>query len=681
MLVKLVETINQAYSGQAAKEDVAAVIRHHRIQASPGYRAAAGYVLEELLLAGLEAEIETYPANFETQFWTAGSFQEWDASSATLHLIQPEDEARKLCDYREQKLSLIQRSISFSGEVEIIALDDGTREVDYEGKDVNGKLVLTNGDIGRVRRLAVDKFGAAGILFDGMRDAPPVRETMDLPDALQYTSHWWTGGPDERKCFGFVLTPRHGARLRKLIKRQEMGGQAPVIAQAEVDARLYDGQMEVVSAIIPGQTDERILLVSHLCHPQPSANDNASGVAANLEAARTLQKLVASGQLPRPRRTIQFLWMPEMTGSHAYLSRHEEEIPEMIAGLNLDMVGEDQNQTGSVLVMERPPDASASFVPDLVERLRSMIFDDIKEETGSGGYSLIRYATTSFSGGSDHYIFSDPAVGVPMPMLNQWPDKFYHTSADTLDKVSVESLQKAGALASAAVYLMAASGREEVIWLAHEMAARFQARLTHMVQDRLTGMWSDSGQTNTRAGSPTLAQSVSYTLDRHYEALRSLDRLWDGSASLVESLSNSAAEFADREIERASHGIGELTTGAAKEKLPDQGEEADEWELRAPEIMPRRLYRGPSNFMFYLSSLSPEDRESWSELMRSRGMLAYSVSTLAEYWADGRRSVSEIVDLVELESGIRDPELIATYFDLLEKIGLVEYLGDDDQAN
>jgi len=423
MLNDIVEKIGQTYSGQVAKDDVAAVIRHHRIQASPGYRAAARYVHDELHKAGLEVDTESYPADSSTEFWTARSFQEWDAASATLHLVEPESEARKLADYREHKLSLIQRSTSFSGDLEIIVLDDGSSETDYEGIKVTGKLVLTNANAGRVRRIAVDQFGAAGILFDGMSEAPPVREKMDIPDALQYTSFWWSGAQSEQNSFGFVLSPRQGAKLRKLIKQREEAGKPPVVVRAEVDASLYDGQMEVVSATIPGKEAGRILLVSHLCHPEPSANDNASGVAANLEAARTLQRLVNSGELPQPRRTIQFLWMPEMSGSFAYLSRHEDEIPEMIAGINLDMVGEDQAQTGSVLVLERPPDVSVSFVVDVVERLRSIIFDDIKDHTVSGGYSLMRYATTGFSGGSDHYIFSDPTVGVPMPMMNQWPDK------------------------------------------------------------------------------------------------------------------------------------------------------------------------------------------------------------------------------------------------------------------
>jgi hypothetical protein len=44
---------------------------------------------------------------------------------------------------------------------------------------------------------------------------------------------------------------------------------------------------------------------------------------------------------------------------------------------------------------------------------------------------------------------------------------------------------------------------------------------------------------------------------------------------------------------------------------------------------------------------------------------------MAEYWADGKRTALEIVGLVEMESGIRDPELIVRRFELLHKLGLI----------
>jgi len=73
-------------------------------------------------------------------------------------------------------------------------------------------------------------------------------------------------------------------------------------------------------------------------------------VAALIEAAATLARLIAEGSLPQPKRGIRFLWPPEMTGTYAWCAEHEAEIQRgrWIAGLNLDMVGADQCQTGSI---------------------------------------------------------------------------------------------------------------------------------------------------------------------------------------------------------------------------------------------------------------------------------------------------------------------------------------------
>ncbi|NIN65184.1 MAG: DUF4910 domain-containing protein, partial [Anaerolineae bacterium] len=123
--------------------------------------------------------------------------------------------------------------------------------------------------------------------------------------ALQYTSFWWYGG--ETKCFGFVLSPKEGERLRALIKERKREGKPPVKVRAKVVSRFWDGELNVVSALIPGQTEEEVAIVAHLCHPQWSANDNASGAAAVLEVARTLQGLISEGKLDKPRRGIRFL--------------------------------------------------------------------------------------------------------------------------------------------------------------------------------------------------------------------------------------------------------------------------------------------------------------------------------------------------------------------------------------
>jgi hypothetical protein len=91
-------TLQEACSGLAAYQAVADISRYHRIQASPGFRQAAEYVHAQLAEAGIQAEILSYPANTDTTFWASRSFQEWDARSGTLHLVEPEDQARKLAD-------------------------------------------------------------------------------------------------------------------------------------------------------------------------------------------------------------------------------------------------------------------------------------------------------------------------------------------------------------------------------------------------------------------------------------------------------------------------------------------------------------------------------------------------------------------------------------------------------
>lgn len=165
VLSRLLEAVKQTYSGPAAKQYVAAISQYHRIQASPGFRAAAEYCLAALRSWGIDAHILSFPANTRTTYWTATMFQEWDASEATLDLILPGGKLRRLADYREDRISLIQRSMPFDGEAEVVVLARGDAEEEYEGLDVAGKVVLVQGDVAEVCRLAVEQRGAVGILF------------------------------------------------------------------------------------------------------------------------------------------------------------------------------------------------------------------------------------------------------------------------------------------------------------------------------------------------------------------------------------------------------------------------------------------------------------------------------------------------------------------------------------
>ena len=70
--------------------------------------------------------------------------------------------------------------------------------------------------------------------------------------------------------------------------------------------------------------------------------------------------------------------------------------------------------------------------------------------------------------------------------------------------------------------------------------------------------------------------------------------------------------------------------------------------------------------------MPPDERHAWYELNQRRKGSRHTILALAEYWADGRRTAKEIIDLIELETGVRDAELIIGLYELLNKLELME---------
>ncbi|MBN1179085.1 MAG: DUF4910 domain-containing protein [Anaerolineae bacterium] len=643
MFKSLWEVVEREVSGPAAKLTVAEIARYHRIQASPGFRHAAAWVHQHLAAAGLSVRTLTFPANTETSFWSASSFQEWEASAATLHLIEPADKAQKLADYRDVPLNLIVRSLPFDGEAEVVVLERGEDAAEYEGLDVAGKVVLARGNVKRVHDLAVRRRGALGILYDGMAELEWVRPAWELPDTVQYTSFWWY--EQEPRGFGFALTPRQGEALRRLAREHTLR------VRAHVASRLFDGEIEVVEATIPGTTDEEIVMVAHLCHPLPSANDNGSGVAALMEVARALHALIERGDLAQPRRSIRFLWLPEMTGTFAYLAAHEARIPCMVAGLNLDMVGQDQDQCGSSFLIERPPDALTNFTDELLTCLRKRLLPEVQSFSNVGGYPLFRYADVPFSGGSDHYIFSDPTVGVPMPMLIQWPDRYYHTSDDTPDRVDPAMMARVGRLAAVYAYWLAQAGDREARWLASEMSAQFRQLIIVDVQDAVT--CCDEEETLNRE---VLRKKLAYRIARHHKALETVKRL---APIDVTPWSQKDTEFAESEWTHAAALIPDRSLAAVADVEGSAG-------------VPVRCFPGPVQIGAFVDQLNEAGRDRWYDLQKRLGDVSRILPVLAEYWADGHRTIAEIAGLVKQETGRESTALLVEYFSELSKLGLIK---------
>jgi len=678
MFKQIFDKLDKEISGNIAYNFVSEICRHHRIQSSPGIRAAVNYAAETLKSYGLDAGVHSYPADGKTHSWSSLHFQEWSCSDAELRLVHPAEEAGVLARWSEDKISVIQRSLPTPGgscEAEVVALENGEEEADYKKLDVEGKVVLTNGDVSRVHALAVEKHGAIGIIYDGMYVRPPTLLEGELDDARKYTSFWWSGG--EKPVFGFVLSPRKGRWLRELVVKGRKG-KDPVRIWAKVDSSLYDGATENAVATIPGKTDEEIVVIAHICHPQQSANDNASGCGAAMEAARALETLISRGDLPKPKRTIRFTLVPEMSGTYTYLAANEGDIPRMVAAINLDMVGESHELCQSIFTVIKTPESLPSYVNALVEA----IFDEVKKEVttfcGRRKLPLFRHNVSAYSGGSDHYIYSDPTVGVPCPMLNQWPDKFYHTNADTVEKVDPAMLRRAALLTATYAYSIAVAGAEECVWLVNEVAARERAALLELIREEVDGVLNaaeDCDPGRKQADSiARLKRVVPYKVGRGVEAMRSVSRIAGGDPGFgerVERLSSELERLAKAELKQAESAIREYATVKGVE-IPRIRKRPGKLDRAASGIVPRRVFRGPVSTRSWVRKLSEEDQEAYRRLGKEHTS-GRSVGSLALFWTDGSRSLGEISELVELECGETDLKYLVAYYGFLRSMGLVEY--------
>jgi len=635
MFRSLLEAVREEASGERALESIRAVSRFHRVQSSPGYDAAARWLEQALIAAGLPVERQEAAGDGATRHLGVLMPRGWECTHATA-LLRDGAERRTLCDYGAQKLSLVLRSAPAHGVYRLVDVGEGLEPDHYRDRAVRGAVVLASGPVHRVHRLAAVERGAAGILTDTRRLAPPVRERGDERDALNYTSFWWS--ESEPRGWGFVVTPEQGDRLRA-----RLGEGAELGLEVAIESRDFATRIPLISTRLGPATDEEVLVMAHLCHPEPSANDNGSGVAAALETARTLAELERTGRWRPGPRAVRFLWMPELTGTYAWLGLRDARAPRLAAAINLDMVGEDQAQCGSTLLVEHPPVFAASFAEELLVRIRAEAQDWVTSFSGPGHYSMTRIAEVPYSGGSDHIVFNDPARAVPCPMLIQWPDRFYHSSHDTADRSDPASLALAVRCAATYAGFLAGAGERELEWLttAVERGARRRWLAALDAEDS--------------------ARACARERVRSRAAIDSLARLGVPARRLE-------VAHADRDREFAA-GASAMSFQAPADAGP----------------VPRRRIPAPLDFQPHLwpnyQRLDAAERDELRALVT--GIPGGSTTLeLAWYAADGRRGVEEIRKLVSLDAGVEvnargaapGDHSLERFFGFTERLGASEWV-------
>lgn len=675
----LSKIVKEEISGNVAKSFVAQISRFHRIQASTMYHEAAEYVKNELVKMGLQdAVIEQYPSDGAKKYWTHTSPVGWTVNSAELRLVEPKDELMVVYEDTPQSLHTCSNATPSEGvTAELVDVGSGTKPADYEGKDVTGKFVLATGRARRVHQLAVYKYGAAGVLTDTITfEIPNVRESVDVPDAHAYQSIWPSAGELSKVKFGFSLSKRQGNHLRALLRSGRQ-----VKMRAKVDARLFSGNLEVVTATIRGSSkpDEEIFLIAHLCHPKPSANDNASGSGLLLEIARTIVTLIDSNRIKRPSRTVRFIWVPETFGSVAYLSHHEDASRRLIAGINLDMVGQDQDLCRSTLNLDRTPDSLPSYLNDHVFSLIEKSIKEFDQPSAFGSSSTFRYATGAFSGGSDHAEFTNSTVGVPCIMLLQWPDLFYHTSADTIDKVSANSLKRVGWIATVATLTLANANEEEACLLAVQTASRGLARIEEVVRIASDELIEKKGDSNLKDEFGQQAKELVVTMDRYrnkidhltwreQQAIRSVKRLGD-SPELQAILDKCCLDIVDGG-RRSSLRLEEMVSMVAKVSGLALTEAAVDKNVELKKLVPQKLFKGTLSLESLKEGLGEKKFEWYLDIDDKDAEFSKKAYEILNFM-NGKRNLYEIQKAVSAEYSDTDPELVLRFVRDLEKLKLL----------
>ena len=473
--------ISSRYSGDSAFATVAFLDQFVRWPGNRGFDAsiahivsrleAAGYVREDR--AGVDGQltyrVERYPM----------AAPAWEPLDASLSI---EGEPDPVLRFATNRNMLASNSFSTPAGGVSAELVDGGRgtPAELDAAKVRGRIVFAEAGVGRLFTEAVVRRGALGVLG------------YSLPAYLQpernRTSIQFGGVARDTVARAWGIALSYAARERL---RATLGRGTPVRVRVATAVQWTPNAVEqAVVADVKGRRrpQERFVFSAHV--QEPGANDNASGVGAQVEMARVAAMLVQARRIA-PDRTITFLWGLEIRSTDRYITQDTARARGIKWGLSLDMVGEDTKKTGGTFLIEKMPDPSAIWTrgedkhsewggsPLKKEDMTPHYFNDFVlhralEQAATNGWVV---KTNPFEGGSDH----TPFLQARKPGLLLWhfTDQFYHTDGDRLEMVSPAELRNVGitALASALTLTTAsaATARAMVAEVERAAVARLEA--------------------------------------------------------------------------------------------------------------------------------------------------------------------------------------------------------------
>jgi hypothetical protein len=667
-------------NGAAPYENLSYLTRLHRVPATPEFDQAAQFVLQRAHEYGLaDAHSEEFPIDGSKPYGLMRSYFAWTVEEGRLWEIRPQHIL--LGDWKTAPIRLADYSHSADVEAGLVDVGNGASEADYSGKDVHGKIVLADGLLSRVQELAIAQHGAAGIVSD------MPNQTTAWSGLATTVVRWGHLDARQPSGFAFMVSRQTAEALRSRLRSGEA-----ITLSAHVTATVGPGHWTVVSASIPG-TDSaagEIVYSCHLDHQRPGANDNGSGCVAILESARLLTHLIDSGQLPRPKRTLLFIWGPEVEGTMAFLATHPDIKQRLRANIHMDMVGGDPFKNKAVFHVTGTPWSLPSFVTDVGATLLGTIrasasgyaagelpADSGIVETRAGGQGTrneLIADVTPYASGSDHDDYDTSTIAVPSLYFRDWPDIYIHTDHDTLDQIDPTKLRRVALLGAASGYVFASMTAQQLSTLLPFLTARAEARLAQAF-----------GPAQQLVDDPQLEASVAWyearnlvnqTLQRERATLHSVVEFTGGPADAdadgAKALSEQAASFQNW-IDAQAKLRGSRGTAPAAPWTDDA--DAKRVPIRIGEF-------GPLTYQNDDVLLARLGKERYSKIKlinadASNLLKASDQSELAAYevvnFVNGKRTVGEIRDAVSAEYGALPVNLVADYLNACAEAGVIQW--------
>ena len=429
-------------SGERAMHHLLELVPYQRVRHPDEYQ---GRFQESEVMAKFAREYGFDNVTIES--FAAG--QAWQPTQGELWMTAPK--SVKLYDVHDVALSLASLNANGDATGELVDIGAG-RPADFEGKDLTGKFVLSAQAVSGLAQLYSQAIQAGAVGVIGI-NAIGAQRALDFPDQIVSTTVTAREGTS-----AWNVSPRVARELQALLARGDKITIRSINKSVQVPTR-----SEVVHAEIlgDGSTTQEVAIGGHLYEGviKQGANDDNSGCALTLEIGRAYIKLIKEGKLPRPKRTINFQWLAEISGTNYWLNAHPEKAARIIGDLNFDMEGIRVSQSRSYWILQRTPDTFPSYINDIAQSTMEYIADISRErvrfrgngylpsqvvESARGSKDAFYIKVDKHYGSSDHVTYMQH--GIPAVMFITWPDMWYHSSEDTPDKQDTTQYKRAAAV-------------------------------------------------------------------------------------------------------------------------------------------------------------------------------------------------------------------------------------------